>query len=280
MKMFAGRTLVIATKHGKERVLAPLLEHHLGVRCIVPDDFDTDQFGTFSGEVERDRDPLSTARKKNQWAMQLTGCDLALASEGSFGPHPVVYFAPGNEELLVFSDRKNDLEIYTRELSTETNFSALSVTTLRELNAFAQKVGFPEHGLILRKSPDDLSYINKGITDQQELENYFNEFKERFGKAYVETDMRAMHNPSRIAVIEQAGRKLLEVISSQCPECSCPGFGLVSVQSGLACSLCGNPTESTLLHIHACKKCGYAEKRERPDHKVAEDPMFCNYCNP
>lgn len=48
-KFFGGRTLVIATKHVKERVLQPLMEAHLGVRVVVAKTLDTDDFGTFSG---------------------------------------------------------------------------------------------------------------------------------------------------------------------------------------------------------------------------------------
>jgi hypothetical protein len=50
-QLFKGRNLVIATLHGKEKVIAPLLEHALGVKIIVPEKFDTDQYGTFSGEI-------------------------------------------------------------------------------------------------------------------------------------------------------------------------------------------------------------------------------------
>jgi hypothetical protein len=93
-KYFEGRQLLIATKHNKERVIAPLFEKALGVTCIVPDNFDTDLLGTFSGEVEREQDPLSTARRKCLLAMQQANCDLAIASEGSFGPHPSLFLSP------------------------------------------------------------------------------------------------------------------------------------------------------------------------------------------
>ena len=61
--MFQNRQLLIATKHNKERVIAPLLEEALGVTCVVNDTFDTDTLGTFTGEVERTLDPLATPGK-------------------------------------------------------------------------------------------------------------------------------------------------------------------------------------------------------------------------
>ncbi|MFM8711078.1 MAG: DUF6671 family protein, partial [Sphingomonadales bacterium] len=86
--LFTGRKLLIATKHKKEIVLSPLLEAALGVHCFTDDRLDTDLLGTFTGEIERLDDPLTTARKKCEQGMALTGCDLAVASEGSFGAHP------------------------------------------------------------------------------------------------------------------------------------------------------------------------------------------------
>ena len=39
--MFEGRNLVIATKHEKQKVIAPILEKALGVNCFVANDLDT-----------------------------------------------------------------------------------------------------------------------------------------------------------------------------------------------------------------------------------------------
>ena len=62
--MFKGRKLLIATKHEKQKVIAPILETELGVKCFIVDNFDTDELGTFSGEIERKDDAITTARKK------------------------------------------------------------------------------------------------------------------------------------------------------------------------------------------------------------------------
>ena len=121
--MFEDRNLIIATKHKKEDVIAPILEKELGVKCFVSSDLDTDLLGTFTGEIERKEDPVSSARNKCYMAMELTNCDLAIASEGSFGPHPTLFFIPADDEILVFVDKKNGLEIIAREISTESNFN-------------------------------------------------------------------------------------------------------------------------------------------------------------
>jgi hypothetical protein len=105
-KLFNDRRLLIATKHKKERVIAPLLEKNLGVICFTNDSFDTDALGTFSGEVERELDPITTVRKKCLLAMEASDCDLGVASEGSFGAHPSIFFASANDEFLIFIDKK------------------------------------------------------------------------------------------------------------------------------------------------------------------------------
>jgi hypothetical protein len=106
--MFQDRKLIIATKHEKEKVIAPLLERALGVSCYVDENFDTDMLGTFTGEVERELDPIATARKKCLTAMELSNCDLGVASEGSFGPHPSMFFVNADDEFLIFIDKKNN----------------------------------------------------------------------------------------------------------------------------------------------------------------------------
>jgi len=51
--MFKGGKLLIATKHDKEIVIAPIFEKGLGVYCFIPQNYGYVIFETFSGEVER-----------------------------------------------------------------------------------------------------------------------------------------------------------------------------------------------------------------------------------
>lgn len=73
---FNNREIFIATKHHKEKVIAPLFREQLGINCKVVEIIDTDILGTFSGEVERTSDPVSTARLKCNMAADLLGVDL------------------------------------------------------------------------------------------------------------------------------------------------------------------------------------------------------------
>lgn len=278
--MFEGRDLIIATKHKKEKVIAPILEQALGVNCFLPEYFDTDTLGTFTGEVERELDPVSTVRQKCLMAMELSNSDLGVASEGSFGPHPTLFFASSDDEFLIFIDKTNELEIIVRELSLETNFNGSEIKNEQELFEFARRTKFPSHALILRKTKTEKIEIFKGITNEEELKITFNRMLEKYGSVYAETDMRAMYNPSRMNIIQNAAKKLIDKINSFCPQCNAPGFGVTDAKKGLECSLCGSPTNSILSFIFTCQKCHFKNEKLYPHKKMTEDPMYCDYCNP
>lgn len=278
--MFSNRNLVIATKHQKEQVIAPLMEQAFGVKCVTPVSFDSDPFGSFSGEVERKLDPLSAAREKCLAAMKASNCDLGIASEGSFGAHPTLFFVPADDEILIFIDQKNNLEIVVREISTKTNFKGKVVKTYDELLDFAKRALFPSHALILRKSKEENEGIVKGIRSSEELKQAFESIHSSHGEAFVETDMRAMFNPSRMLVISAATKKLIEKINNTCPACATPGFDIYEVQAGLPCNHCAAPTRSTLSCIYQCKACSFSKEERHPHGKESEDPQFCDFCNP
>lgn len=284
--MFEGRVMAIATMHKKEEVIAPLMEKELAVKCIVPIGFDSDVFGTFTGEVPREEGPLVALRKKAEIGMELAGTDMVVASEGSFGPHPSLFFVPAAEEMLIFIDRKNDIEILARELSTETNFGSVEVSKEEELLNFAEKALFPSHALILSNpiqtssSPDEKPFFYKGITLKDALLDRYEVLRKKSETVLVQTDMRAMYNPTRMKTIAKACHKLISNIVSQCPSCVTPGFNVTDVLDGLPCSLCGRPTKSTLAHQYVCRRCGHQELRYYPNLKLEEVPTFCDYCNP
>lgn len=279
-RYFQGRRLVLATRHGKEAVLRPLLEPALGVKLEVPEAFDSDAFGTFSGEVERAGGALEAARRKCDAAHGQTGADLVLASEGSFGGHPVIGFVPAAEELLLLKDYRFGYELRARVISTKTNFSGNEYYDWDDLLYFTAQAGFPAHALILRPAKDDCADLRKGIHDWEELRASFDHIHNLYGKVWVETDMRAFHNPTRMKVIAEAGEKLLSVIASACPLCGGPGFDVREVLRGLPCSQCATPTRSPRALVHACPHCAHTETRPASDRKAQEDPMFCDTCNP
>lgn len=262
--------------HGKDKVLSPFFEKSLGVTCMVPEKFNTDAFGTFSGEIKRTGSALEAARKKCEAAYALGLADMVVASEGSFGPHPEAPFIHANEELLLFKDFFNNIEISASVLSLKTNFDAAEVNTKKELLQFAQKAGFPSHGVLLKNE----NIILKDLISEAQLVEAFKELKAAGATVTAETDMHAMRNPTRMKVIEDAAEKLIKNILSNCPKCHWPGYGVTEVVRGLPCGFCMQPTQGVMALIHSCKKCGFSSEEKFPKGKKFEDPMYCEYCNP
>ena len=122
MEVFEDCTLVLATMHQKERAIAPLLTQEIGLNVFVLPDFNTDRFGTFTREIKRLGTQLEAARQKARAALEMTGESLAIASEGSFFPHPAFPYVCCDREIVLLLDLTNDLEIIGQEIATETNF--------------------------------------------------------------------------------------------------------------------------------------------------------------
>lgn len=287
--LFAKQVAVLATMHRKETVIAPVLERELGLRVLVPTDFDTDQFGTFSREVKRAGSQLEAARAKAQQAIQLTGQTLALASEGAFGPHPAMPYLPYNREIVLLLDQQHQLEIVGEAVSTATNYSHKQVSTLEEARHFAEQVGFPQHGLVVISDdrPDapesssakleSVKLIIKGITTEAKLTQALEQALSVAPAAWLETDMRALYNPQRMLVIQQATENLVAKIRQTCPHCGCPGFDIRTQRSGLPCAWCQQPTTLIQSLVYGCQRCGFEQEETKA---TQADPAYCASCNP
>jgi hypothetical protein len=55
---------LLASMHGKQRIIGPLLERCLGALVLPAVGLDADRFGTFSRDIARDLPPLVAARAK------------------------------------------------------------------------------------------------------------------------------------------------------------------------------------------------------------------------
>lgn len=279
--LFDGRFIVIATMHEKEKVIAPILEQELDVKCITISNLNTDTFGTFSGEIERVNPPLETVRQKALEALKLCAADLVIASEGSFGPHPASFFVSANEEYIILIDKKHNLEIVGRHVTVNTNFNQEKIFKFDDFAEFKTRIGYPQHGIILKIKDENKGSekIYKDFDSTKILDGIVIAAIENRHKIIAETDMRAMNNPTRMLAIEQATIDLLKNIKSICPNCEAPGFSINEVIKGLPCMLCRSPTKSPKAFSYKCKVCNFSEVRPKVD-ELLEDPTYCGFCNP
>lgn len=281
MHLFAGRTIVVASMHQKEKAMADLLEKHLSVTVKVAENLNTDAFGTFSGEIQRVHSPLETLKQKILKGMELQGADLGIGNEGSFVPHPSFPWVNADIESVMLIDQKNGIMLEATEIATETNFDRKKVEKWSEVEDFAKKAHFPSHGLILKveSKEGEIVAIEKGIQDEKHLRHTFEHFTKK-GMLMIETDMRAMYNPTRMEVIRRTTQKLLDKILATCPQCGWIGFVVSSVEEGLPCEWCSQPSSLPIKEIKLCAKCGFQEEKWFPQATMFASPSHCLYCNP
>jgi len=281
---YRGRTAVLATQHGKERVVARPLHAAVGLIVTVPAEINTDLLGTFTGDVKRTGTPREVAIRKARLGMAATGVPLGLASEGSFGPHPLMPFVCASDyELMVFVDDEIGFTVVEGILTEVTNFDHCAAQSLSDMVDFLPRARFPSHALIVRPNeglkPD---LLFKGIADHAALAHAVRlcAAASADGLAHVETDMRAHVNPTRQKAIRRAAFRLARRLASLCPSCGTPGWGGTGVERGLPCKACGTPTELVRHEIFGCARCDHKAIKPRDDGLHYAEDNFCPSCNP
>ena len=101
---YKDQEVALLTQHGKERVIASVLDAAVGCRVKRVDGYDTDLLGTFTRDIPRAGTQLEAARTKARLGMKLSGLPLGLASEGAFGADPMIGLFPWNTEVLIWMD--------------------------------------------------------------------------------------------------------------------------------------------------------------------------------
>ena len=277
---YSGPRIALLTRHGKEGAIAPVLEPALGCRIELVEDYDTDRLGTFTRDIPREGTQLEAARKKARIGMALSGLQHGLASEGSFGPDPCTGLLPWNVELLVYVDDLLGVEVVGMAQGKAVSGHRVA-DDWATVAAFARSAGFPGHQLVLRPEGEDDPRIRKGLADWPALEQAYAwaARQSASGRVWVEVDLRAHANPTRMATIGRAAEDLTTKLLCRCPACGAPGFGVVERIGGLPCGDCGLPTREMRAEVCGCVKCTHRETRARADRQHA-DPGRCDHCNP
>ena len=274
------RKVALPTLHGKGAQIIPALQA-LGEYEVIEVAIDTDSFGTFSGEKERELTPLDAAIAKARLAMEVTGFDSAIASEGSIGNDPQIPFIISDREVVVFVDQREDLIIHESYRSFEIVAARMEFKVGDDLDDFLTRADFPNHKLIVTARQDDGLFVAKGIESRESLDQSLNEAlsKSKDGIAIIESDLRAHCSPSRQVNIEKAARLLAERMAQRCPQCDCIGWGRIDFEFGVECRECGQIDERVAKReINGCLRCSH-----RACGKVLRemiDAGECQRCNP
>ncbi len=276
--IYKDKYVLLASKHNKEQAIEPVFRDTLACNICV-EDIDTDQFGTFTGEIPRYSSAYETCVLKAKHAANEKKYAFSIASEGSFGPHPSSPFIAHAHEIMVFVDLENDWIIAEQLITPNTNYKMMTIQQDTQLDQFLTSTLFPSHGLTLQ-SGDRRDIIAKGIVNDHQLQTALTAGFKKYNELFIATDMRAMMNPTRMRTLSELATKLAIRINSACPSCNIPGFGFKSVSGKLPCNLCGDDTAMYQYEQWGCIQCDYQEQRPRKDKLVAADPAHCDYCNP
>ena len=280
MGIFSKRSASLLTKHGKEKVIGEVLNTEVDCLVAHTSAYDTDLLGTFTQETPRYGSQLDAARKKAITGMKLLKLDLGLANEGAFLNDPHTGTIPWNNELLVLIDQKHNLELTGFSSGPAQNESGY-VTHWEELKKFADSALFPSHYLVIKPTDEYHPQSRKGIQDLVELKNAFDWAKSLSSKGivYVENDLRAFANPTRMENIRKAAINLANKMNSICPQCNTPGFWVTDVKRGLPCNACGLATDEEIAKIWSCIQCEHKQTEGMKVFRFA-DPSKCKHCNP
>lgn len=280
LSIYRGRRVALLTLHGKQDLMRPLLQEALGCELVHTDGFDTDQLGSFTRDIARLDSQLETARKKAVMGMSLTGAQLGVASEGSFGGDPFGGFIPWNTELVLWVDQQRNHEVMGMAQGPAQSHQKW-VQTWEELERFTIEAKFPEHHITLRPDHENHPLLFKGLHDLNSLKKAFMAAKAAASKqtVFVENDLRAFCNPTRQSIIKQATLDLVQKLKSHCPNCDKPGYWITKRVSGLACQACHQPTRLPVGEVWGCQACAHQETRALNTGQWA-DPSRCDACNP
>lgn len=275
---YFGATIALLTQHGKQHALAPFQET-LAAELRVVRGFDTDTLGSFTREVPRLGTQLDAVRRKARAGLELSGCSVALASEGAFASGPMG-IGTWNLELVVLVDAARGIEILGRSHAPGLHEQSM-VSSWTELVEVARRAGFPAHALVLRPESDRDPRARKGVRSWDELACAYRQSLARSstGGVFVESDLRAHVHPTRMRNIRAAALDLLARVACHCKACGAPGFGFFAKVPGLPCRDCGSATDEALADELRCVACGHREVRRLVTAGFA-DPFSCPSCNP
>lgn len=281
---YAGVRAVLATMHGKEAAIAPVLFHRLGLVVDTAPALDTDVLGTFTGEIPRVGNIRDAAIAKARLGMTATGWPIGIASEGSYGPHPHIPFMAAGVELLVLVDDTRSIVVSEHLVEDLPVYEHVFAESIDDLRGFLDRIKFPDHAVIVKPADSGIGEgsVKKGIRTTDDLASAIVQCSacSRDGKALIQTDMRAHMNATRMASLSRLASAFARRIATPCPACAMPGYGRVGTEIGLPCEDCGTPSIMARHRIFGCSTCEHSEKRPRPDGRTHAGPGCCPRCNP
>jgi hypothetical protein len=245
------------------------------------DQYDTDQLGTFSGDIARIHSQYDTAILKAKLAATLGRSRIGIGSEGSVAPGAAGAWFPYHTEMVAWWD--DALQWAVVGYAHAPAQSRVQIATdMASLQAQWHSHDYQQQALQMKIIDGSNSAapiaIRKGIRSATELCHAWQQLYQEGYNVEVSYDYRAHCSERRQQVIASAAQDLAMRLSQLCPCCSTPGFTVTDTIKGLPCGACDLPTQQVKTLIYQCQHCGY---QQQDSAKAAHaDPMHCHFCNP
>ena len=219
---YADPRVALATLHGKAEALAPALAP-LGFR-LETIAVDTDALGTFAGDIARPGTAHEVVIEKARRGMAASGLKLGIATEGSFGPDPLLGFLPLHTELLAFVDDALGQTVVIEHAGHDTNWVSKAIRPGDDLAPVLAAIGLPTHAALVKpnrwsrsagecvpvaKELKDSGTVAEAVADSSEVN-----FARAFGPctAIIESSGRSCTaTPKGLACASIHGRSLSRV---------------------------------------------------------------------
>ncbi|QLI82986.1 hypothetical protein HZU75_16475 [Chitinibacter fontanus] len=275
---YEGRLVVVASRHDKAAAIARPMHKLLGVQLWSPPDLDTDQFGTFSGDVPRPGTPIEMLRAKIALCRRLFPNPIMLASEGAYSQHPIFPSLGLAQEWMMWDDADNGLVLIEHKTRITPFYYATRLESSEQLAPQLERCGWPKLAVTLHAA--DLNVPSfKGLRATAEIEHALAHLQ-GLGAQQIQlaTDMRAHLHPPRQRTLRHLAARLARRVRTACPQCQQLGFGARFCETGLACSDCNTPSQQLKMRGVRCEHCGYGHASWQASGYA--DPYYCTYCNP
>lgn len=115
---------------------------------------------------------------------------------------------PWGTEVLAFWDAELNYAIYGWVQGAQTNYNHTTVTTMQQAQQFANRIGFPLHGIIVGQANQPI--FNKDLNSDAALAAYLTPLLLSGDPIDLNTDMRANRNPTRRLMLARCAEALAQ----------------------------------------------------------------------
>lgn len=209
---YAGKVVILHSNEAKSVAIGPPLWERLRMSTLEYV-WNWGEATSSIHETCREEDVVSRARQKCDVVIERLGdkVEFVIATEGAILFDSRVPFPRRHLEVIYFIDRPHGFHLHMSRSSTLTNYARGEVRSLEDLFAFAKQAKFPSHSLLI--GPNCCSCAREYPVQVNRYDDLVEAFTSSMSlspdrSVWVETDMRAWANPSRMRIIRELGSLL------------------------------------------------------------------------